>query len=370
MVGALTDPRAYHRKKRRLRTASILTHVTFLACFARWGAHPLQEWSLGALSSDTGQRVIFISAFYLLWQMAAWPTRYLSGWCLEKEAGLLKQSFKGWLSDTGKSLALSFVFFLVSALVFYAVARGWPDKAWWVLAFLTFCFSAFFATVFPVWILPLFYHTSPLENGPLKDRLEEMLRRCGFPGLPLFVIRLGDKTVRENAMLAGLGRTRRALLSDTLLSHYTDDETAMVLSHEAGHHACGHVFRSLALEAFTAVAGFLALFTLFDNQTLLAIGFFPVLALLSYVAGLLSMPLTHSISRAHEREADRFALRHYPDFGVFRSLMEKLGHRNLADPSPGRLEEFVFYTHPSMPRRLAHAERFVRTSLANLVRPV
>ena len=93
--------------------------------------------------------------------------------------------------------------------------------------------------------------------------------------------------------------------------------------------------------------------------------FFPVLAFISYLAGLLVMPLYNTLSRNMEREADRFALRRYPDLATFSSLMEKLSSQNLSNPSPAGWEEFLLYTHPSKRNRVAHAEKFVRMFLAN-----
>ena len=77
------------------------------------------------------------------------------------------------------------------------------------------------------------------------------------------------------------------------------------------------------------------------------------------------MPISNFLSRRHEKEADRFALERYPDQPVFNSLMEKLAEHNLSDPASGRLEEIIFYTHPSKKKRIAHAEKFLRLFLAN-----
>ena len=139
-------------------------------------------------------------------------------------------------------------------------------------------------------------------------------------------------------MLAGMGRTRRALLSDTLLANYTAEEIEMVLAHEAGHHARAHVARSLALEAAVACSGFYLLYAVFDLQRLMDLRFFPSLVFLSYLSNLLVMPLAHTVSRLHEIEADRFALTHYPDLPTFRSLMDKLAKTNLANPSPQKIQ--------------------------------
>jgi len=361
----LADASAYHLRKNRYLVISIAAQLLFFFAFILSNAATpilealrktgLQKWALMA-----GVAVVF----FAIWQATAWPTRYLSGWRLEKAFKMTRQTFGGWLIDALKSSALSLIFFLLSTLVFYAVVFARPADWWWILSVLTFIFSAFFATLFPVLIVPIFYKYLPLEDPGLVARLQKSLERCGFPNLPLFEIKLGEKTVRANAMLTGFGKTRRAMMSDTLLKNYSEDEITMVLAHEAGHHARGHLWRSLAIDTALSMSGFFLLFCLTD-PALAGMEFFPVLVLLSYVSGLVLMPLHNAISRMHEREADRFALEHYPDAASFRSLMEKLSGQNLANPSPGKWEEFFLYTHPSKNNRIAHAEKFLSMHLAN-----
>ncbi len=278
---------------------------------------------------------------------------------------MLTQNFKGWFADHLKAQTLGLLFFVGSALVFYAAVRAWPMQWWWALAAITFAFSAFFSTLFPVLILPLFYKCPPITDGTLIARLQGTLERCGLPKLPLFEIRLGDKTVRANAMLTGFGKTRRALLSDTLLAKYDLPEVEMVLAHEAGHDVRRHLLRSLLFEAATAAGGFYALYRFSRGFDLIDLALFPALALIAHLAGLVMLPVHSALSRRHEKEADRFALERYPDLGVFSSLMEKLALHNLSDPSPGKWEEAFLYTHPSKKNRIAHAEKFLGMLLAN-----
>ncbi len=278
---------------------------------------------------------------------------------------MLRQNFADWLADTLKAQALGLLFFTVSALTFFYVLRAWPEQWWWILGIVTFAFSAFVSTVFPVLILPLFYRCVPLEESSLVVRLRKTLELCNLPKLPLFEIRMGEKTTRANAMLTGFGKTRRALLSDTLLAQYEPAEIEMVLAHEAGHDVRRHLIRSLIFEAGAAGASFYALFLFsmeFDFQDL---AFFPGLMLAAHLAGLALLPAINFLSRLHEKEADCFALERYPDRAVFTSLMEKLARHNLSDPSPSRLEEFLLYTHPSKTNRIAYAEKFLRMRLAN-----
>ena len=361
----MADAQTYHLRKNRYLVISIATQLLFFSTFILFNAatpilEALQKTGLRKWALMVG----FATVFFAIWQTVNWPVRYLSGWRLEKAFKMTRQTFGGWLIDALKSSALSLIFFLLSTLVFYAVIFACPADWWWILTMLTFIFSAFFATLFPVFILPMFYKYSPLKDPDLAARLQKSLGRCGFPKLPLFEIKLGEKTVRANAMLAGFGKTRRAMISDTLLKDYSEDEIVMVLAHEAGHHARGHLWRTLAIDAALSMGGFFLLFCLTD-PALAGMEFFPVLVLLSYASGLALMPLHNGISRMHEREADRFALSCFPDMNIFRSLMEKLAKQNLSNPEPGHWEEFFLYTHPSKKNRIASAEKFLGMRLAN-----
>ena len=83
----------------------------------------------------------------------------------------------------------------------------------------------------------MFYRFKPLDRASLRARIESLSARAGVPVLGVYEWGLGDKTRRANAALVGTGRSRRILLSDTLLAHYTDDEIEVILAHELGHHA-------------------------------------------------------------------------------------------------------------------------------------
>jgi STE24 endopeptidase len=96
-------------------------------------------------------------------------------------------------------------------------------------------------------LLPLFYRFKPLDRATLRSRLESLSERAGVPVLGVFEWSLGDKTRRANAALVGMGRSRRILLSDTLLAHYSDDEIEVILAHELGHHAHRDIRNGLAM---------------------------------------------------------------------------------------------------------------------------
>lgn len=304
---------------------------------------------------------VYFAVLYAALQTVLWPIRYLSGHRLEREYGLSKQTFASWSGDYLKGQVLGLAVFVAGAWVFYLSLGLWPSDWWWILALAVFGLGAFFSTIFPVWVLPLFYRSTPLADPSLEERCRETLERCGLPPLPFFKLHLGQKTARANAALAGFGPTRRVLLADTILSGYTPQEIQMVVAHEIGHHVRKHILRALALEFLLCLAGFFVLFKVWPAASLSDPATFPILMTVVMLADLLALPGHSVLSRAHEKEADRFALRIYPDGETFKALMEKLADQNMANPEPSRWEEFTLYSHPSKKNRVEHAENFLKS---------
>jgi STE24 endopeptidase len=175
--------------------------------------------------------------------------------------------------------------------------------------------------------------------------------------------RVGDRTTKANAALVGIGRTRRILVSDTLLAVHSDDEIETVFAHELAHHVYGDIWSALALEAALLTLGcYVADFVL--STFALPIGLhgkadvagLPLVVLTGGLVALLFTPVANALSRAHERRADRFALDATRNSTAFISAMRRLAATNLAEDRPSRLVELLFHTHPSTAARIEAAK--------------
>jgi STE24 endopeptidase len=177
---------------------------------------------------------------------------------------------------------------------------------------------------------------------------------------------LGEKTRRANAALVGMGRSRRILLSDTLLAQYTDDEIEVILAHELGHYAHRDIRNDLLLEA--------ALMTMSFAAAALALHWlsFPLrlggpadvagLPLLLIVAGFMSLlarPALNARSRRNEQRADRFALTLTERPDAFVSAMRRLAAQNMAEERPSAATLWLFHTHPPFEQRIQAARAFL-----------
>jgi STE24 endopeptidase len=217
--------------------------------------------------------------------------------------------------------------------------------------------------------MPLFYDIRPLERAPLAERLVALADRAGACVLGVFEWRLSDRTRRANAALAGIGHTRRILLSDTLLAEHTDDEIEVILAHELAHHVYRDIWSAIALQSALILVGFY----LADRVLELFAGSFglmgkgdvaglPLLVLAAGAVSLALMPLFNAFSRAHERRADHYALELTRNADAFVTAMKRLAAQNLAEENPSRLVQVLFYTHPPTAARVAAARAWASQS--------
>lgn len=316
--------------------------------------------------SSIGSIAAYVVLLAVFLQTAALPLAYYSSVIVERRYGLSTESTAQWLRDYAKGALVSMVLWIAAAEGLYLTIRHWPN-GWWMPAAMGFgCAALLVARIAPIVLLPLFYRVSPLERPELQERLRALSERAGLPVLGVYEWGLGSKTRRANAALVGVGATRRILLSDTLLADYSDDEVEVILAHELGHHANRDVLKAVTAHTVVLVASFGAAAAVMN----LALGVsrlglasaadvagLPLIVLVGAGVALALTPLTHALSRYHERRADAFALRVTGRPSAFVSAMRRLGAQNLAEPQPSRAALWLFHSHPPLEERIANAEK-------------
>jgi STE24 endopeptidase len=210
----------------------------------------------------------------------------------------------------------------------------------------------------------LFYRVTRLDDASLLERLRRLTQGTGLNIEGVYRLHLSAETRKANAALAGLGRTRRVLLGDTLLENFTPEEIEVVFAHEVGHHVHRHLIKLVAWSVVLAVAGFWLVDWVLHRAAIgLGYGSFDspaALPLLMLVLGgfvLLLSPMQNALSRFFERQCDWYALQrtHMPD--AYRSAFRKLASMNKADTDPHPLVVWLFEDHPPIKQRLAMADR-------------
>jgi STE24 endopeptidase len=365
----------YQRLKRRASVVSLAWGLLFLAgLLATGGSIGLRAFAERlAGAPDAGflhalaSRTLYLLLLGAINEAVTLPLACYSGFLLEGRYGLSTETFRHWAWRYAKSLLIGAIFGLVAFQFVYAVLDRWPQQ-WWIITGAAFTAVTILLTnLGPVLLLPLFYRFTPLSRDALRARLVALAVRAGVRVLDAFEWRLSDRTRKANAALTGLGRTRRILVSDTLLAEYSDDEIEMVLAHELGHHVHHDIWKGIAFETVLAFGGFYVAARLLSSFALAAglrgaadIAGLPLLALGATAVSLVFVPLANAVSRWHERLADRYALELGGNAGAFISAMRRLASQNLAEEHPSLLARILFYSHPPVTERIEAARRFIR----------
>lgn len=364
----------YHRLRRRadlLRTASAA--VVLLTLTMSGGGHRLREvsaavtqWAPGGFDDALNVLVLTVLIILIL-QLVEFPFSFYQGHRLEHRYGLSTQSTGQWLADHGKGILLGLVLAVAGTSVVFVALRRWPDQWWWISAMIFAGASIGLVRLAPVILLPIFYRFKPLDRPSLVARLMTLATRARTDVVGVFEWVLSDHTRKANAALAGMGQTRRILLSDTLLADYSEDEIEVILAHELAHHVHRDLWRGIGVQAVAlfggfyladlalrAVAGRLALRGLSDPAAL------PVLLLIGGLWSVLLMPFVNAMSRAQERAADRYAIATTHNVDAFVTAMKRLSQQNLAEENPSPLVRWLFYSHPPIRDRIDAARAFAR----------
>lgn len=293
------------------------------------------------------------------------PLTYYQGFILPRRFGLSHQKFSSWLADRAKALALGFVLGLIVVILVYWQLDRFPDTWWLWTAIILFLLSLLLTRLTPTLLLPIFFKLEPLDDVGLKRRLTKLAKRAQAPISNVSTMNLSSKSTMANAMLAGLGRTRSIILTDTLLQKYNSDEIEVILAHELGHHLHKDIPKLIAVQAAVILLG-LYLSNVVLRASLIPFGFsgiadvaaFPLLLLSVAVFNSIITPLTNTYSRHVEASADEAAMELTANPQAFIAAMTKLTNQNLSVANPSRWVELLFYDHPPYTRRVHLAKRY------------
>ncbi len=366
-AGELAEARQYGQRQLVCSLIDKLLDVAFLAVMALVLARPITAWLATFSRSQTVQLLLLFGITTLLHMAVSFPLSHYSGYRLEHRFGLSRLSLAGWLLRYAKvnALALAFGGLLFVGLYWVIwLAGDW----WWLLAAaLFFVVSVLAGQLVPVLIMPLFYKIERVDTPELAQRMSRLAAGTGLSIEGVYRFDLSADTVKANAMLTGLGRTRRVLMGDTLLDRFTPDEIEVIFAHEIGHHVFRHIRKMIVVGAIYSTIGFWLVDRLvmawarhvdptIDSAHRLPVYTLPFVMLVLTLFALLLEPLQNAVSRRYERQCDRYALSRTGLRAAYISAFQKLARLNKDDPSPHPLEVFLFHSHPPISERLAMAE--------------
>ena len=364
----LDKAKRYQRIHLKLRVIKGILWIAFLLIILLTGASiKLRDTTLAINSNPWLVVALYFLALSISAELLFLPLSYYTGFLLEHRFGLSTESRLAWAKDYLKALAISLALslLLVEAL-YYLLREG--GRWWWLMAAIGFTlFFILLARITPIILLPLFFKLKCLEDKELNDRLMQLAEKVGVRIIGVMEMDLSRKSKTANAALAGLGSSRRIILSDTLLSNFNPNEIETVMAHEFGHYVYSHLWKGIFLQAGFSLIGFYLIHILlgsfiehFNFHSKADVASFPLLILIALALGLLLMPWANAFSRRQERKADRFVLEKTKKPRAFISAMKVLAKLNLSDPQPHPLVEFIFYSHPSIGKRIEMAEKFYK----------
>jgi Zn-dependent protease with chaperone function len=299
--------------------------------------------------------------FLLISFVLTLPWTIYASWWREKGYGRSSQPFGDWI---GQSLLAASISTLITALllvgVYWLIRR--TGKRWWLWSGgLVAVVSAALLLLSPILIEPLFNKYEPVPPGKLRDAVVEMAGRAGVPPERVFMYNGSRQSNNFTANAGGVGSTARVAISDVALKNASLDEVRAVTGHEIGHYVLKHTWWGLLFYSVT----FIVLFWLADllfprvakwfgtNAAIAEPRGLPVLGFIVALLSLLISPLINTFGRALETHADLYSLQteNRPD-ALSTALVKTAEYRY---PRPRAVEEFLFYDHPSVERRVRTA---------------
>lgn len=350
-----------------LAIAAISVLVVLSTGLDRWLRDQLQGLSWQPVHGWFPLQILaYFVILVVVYQIITTPLAYYSGFVLSHRYGMSTMSIGAWLVDLLKGFFLSLVLEVVLIELIYALLAYQPQWWWLWVGIILLLFSVIMANLAPVLLLPLFYKFKPLPEGELTQRLLALTERAHTKVRGVFSMEMSTKTTAANAALMGLGNTRRVVLGDTMIDRYSTDEIEVVLAHELGHHIHGDIWKLIISQSLLTLGGLyvanLALHWVVEGlhhyQSLTDAATMPLLFLLTGLFSLIVMPIGNTYTRAIEYQADEYALSSTKMVDAFKSAMTRLANQNLAELEPVPIVEFLFHDHPSIGKRLKHADEF------------
>ncbi len=278
-------------------------------------------------------------------------------------AGLATQSWPGWAADVAKSTAIGAGLAGVGAAVLLALMRRFPRTWWAPTAVAAVAVGALFLYAGPVVLDPLFNRFKPLPPGGTRTDVLDLARAAGVKVGEVYEVDASRRTTAANAYVTGLGATKRVVLYDTLLDHFTRDEVRLVVAHELGHVHYRDVPHGLIFLALVAPLSTLAAQRLSERLSPRAGASpagLPAIALsLALMAGAVGV-VSNQLSRGIEARADSFSLALTGAPEPFIGFERRITVRNLAEPDPPGWVVALLGTHPPTVERIGAAVAYER----------
>ncbi len=315
---------------------------------------------LGA--ADYGLGLAYLAILLIAQTVLFSPFSLYSTFVIERRFGFNRTKLSTWIADLAKSSLLGAILGAPLLYLLYRFVDG-AGRLWWLWAAIAFsAINLVVSLLYPALLAPLFNKFTPLAEGSLKTKIEDLARTLDFHVSGIFVMDGSRRSAHSNAYFTGFGRWKRVVLFDTLMTGLSESELAAVLAHEIGHQKKGHVVKGSVLSVAFSFLSFWLLAQLMNWAPLYeAFGFaseskHAIILILSLLSGPLAFLLTPILSwwsRSHEYEADAYAAHAVSGPKDLSSALVKLNKENASNLWPHPLYARWYYSHPTLVERLA-----------------
>lgn len=344
---------------------SALSLAALLGFWSAGGFGWLDGWARSIASGPVAVGLVFLAVLFLAQSLLGLPFAAYETFVIEGRFGFNRTRVATFVIDRIKGLLLAGLIGLPLAAallwIFGTVAHAWL-WAWLVVTTVQLLLT----WLAPTFILPWFNKFTPMPEGLLKQEIEALGKRCGFPLDGVFVMDGSKRSSKANAFFTGIGRRKKIALFDTLIETCSTPELLGVLAHEIGHFRCGHIRQRLAAGVVQTAAIFFLLGLATDPQGGFARQLFDAFGLRDIsphagfvIFGILCEPLSlalgvvfHAWSRRHEFEADAYAAKATGDAAPLAEALKKMTADHLSHPTPARLGVWLHHSHPPLIERL------------------
>ncbi|HEX2667679.1 MAG TPA: M48 family metallopeptidase [Gammaproteobacteria bacterium] len=310
------------------------------------------------------QTAIYAAQYIVLSSLFSLPWAIYEGWFREHQYGMSNQALGGFLGDELTGLIIGLIFGIIAIPIVYAVIRKFT-RTWWIWgAVVGVVFIVFSVAIGPTYLEPAFNKFYPLVDSPLKQDILSLARANGIPAKDVYEFDASKQTKRMSAHVSGIGGTTQISMNDNLMNRASPGEIKAVLGHEMGHYVLHHVFHGIFEFSILIVIGFAFVKWAFDkvrarwgaNWGIREVGDvagLPLLGALFAVFMFVLTPISNTLTRTQEAEADAFGLNaaRQPD-GFAQAAIHLSEYRKM---EPGKWEEILFYDHPSGYNRIHRA---------------
>lgn len=364
---------AFYEKEKYLKSLAYhkeLTHFSFLTSgfsFALsvlmlyFGGFGLVDgWLRPYITNDILLTLSFFGILTVASDILTIPFQLYTTFVIEEKYGFNKTTVKLFITDKLKGYALGAIIggTLLTVLLYLIQTIG--PNFWIWFSIIAAAFILFVNMFYTSLILPLFNKLTPLPDGELKTAIEAFAKKVSFPLDNIFIIDGSKRSKKANAFFSGIGKKKKIVLYDTLISNHTTEELVAVLAHEVGHFKRKHIIWGYVLSVVQIVFTLFVLsLMIFNENVSLALGGTQLAMHLNLLAfGILFSPISgitglfmHLLSRKNEFEADAYAKETF-DGTALSNALKKLSVDNLSDLYPHPAYVFFHYSHPPLLKRL------------------